>query len=301
MRIFKTLILLLIILIFSENSFAGKLKKIIKPVNAKEKVNLEILGKQYTYYSLEKSKPLILKVTGPAKIKIYTRAMLPKKIEKTHYTIKYVIDNKKKKIKKFHNIPFSKKAIFTTGEYKYSSQNRNITIKIRKGKHTIKIYANPENVKVYAKFQLIKKSKKRKWIVIEPLKPKEPVLLIANEEILSYFRSNSNSPVVVSVIGPTKLRILSRAEDANSQKKTIKYGIKIISKTDEEKSFLLWTNRSHSVNYKDDVNFVACKAKEIILDVPEGLHYYSIYPEGETKSVIVRLFIPYKDVNVGLK
>ncbi len=284
------------------NVYGGVAKKTIKPKNVDETAKVKILGRTYVYYALNEEKPAIVSVRGPAKIKIYARGVCNGKTEKLSFEVRYSLDGGKPVAKRFRGIPVSEKAEFVGLPNVRPTENRNVTIKIPEGYHTLEVFAPKNGAKVYAKFHLYRKKakKKKKWISLEPLAPVQPVNLIANEELAEYYRFSKTNPVRVSVIGPTQLRILTRAETDEPTKKNVRYRVTVSENGELLNSYLLWTSRSYSTQYEKGSDYIANKAREIILNVPEGLHVYEIASPDENSSVLARFFIPYKDVNIGL-
>jgi predicted transcriptional regulator len=293
---------IILLLIFATTSvFGGSGKKTIKPVNAEEKTRIEILGRTYNYYALKNKDFLTLDVRGPAKIKVYTRAMLSKNEKNATYSISYFIDGKKTGKKKFKSVPASKKAHFVDMPNFVPAENRNLTIELGEGFHTVRFKLNDALPPVFAKFHLFKKTrKKKKWAAMQPLEPVEHVYLIADEELVEYFGFGKGRPLRLTVIGPTQLRILTRTEITNTNKKRVSYRLQIFERENLINSFQLYSVRSYSTRFEKIPNAIPSKAREIVVNVPEGLHTYVIKTPDENVKLYARFFIPTEDIDLGL-
>jgi hypothetical protein len=113
------------------------------------------------------------------------------------------------------------------------------------------------------------------------------------EKPISYFVATTEVAVRLRVIGPTKLRIVSRLNYDARMKGEQKYAI-LASENGRlilTKPFL--TSKSLGVEYKDWKEVVPGKSRTSYLPVPAGEHIYAFkLGESIAKSVSLRFSIP---------
>jgi len=127
-----------------------------------------------------------------------------------------------------------------------------------------------------------------KWQAIDRIAGRSPLTVSVQENPRVYFRVTGDSPLSVTVDGPCRLRVVSRAELSRDQSRPISYRVRI-----EEGGKLLKeqaTESSAADGVKlGDSEAVICKSRSIALDLPGAKHRLMISVAG-TPQVLVRIF-----------
>lgn len=281
----------------SINPAAGT--KVLKPNNFDKKVTVIISGKEKSYYSLSSKHSSIINAKGPGRLKIITRpAFTSDKIISLNYSVYYRINGQEKINENFRNVKKSSDAKFKNAVDGFAGNAGEIIINLERGVHTIEIWSTGTKTAVYARYLFTSvKEKKIDWVPLSPLRPNEPVNLVTNENVVTYYRFNEDKPLKVRINGPTVLRILSRVENHYYMKGRINYRLQVSEDGKLKNTYLLNSIRSDVTTYKKKCGSVPGKAKEIIINVPEGKHIYKIIPLDKDKSsVLARILFPKKDV-----
>jgi len=295
-------ILVMMIFLFSGTMAQSPVKsKSLKPTNFQKRVTTVISGKSRNYYSLSAVNPSVITVQGPGKIMVNTRGRFePAQASKIGYEILYSIDGGVQKNVLLSGIDRSKEATYVNGALGVPGELKNFEIDLGRGNHTIEFKLKDSKINVAARY-IFKptKEKKQEWISFSPLTPSEAVELISGESTTNYYRFSAAKPLKVTIIGPSELRILTRAENHVGMKGRIHYRIQVKESNNVISTYLLSSDRSETAFYKENKSLIPGKACEVDIIVPTGSHTYTIIPLDEDKNTVLgRLLIPKKDVKL---
>lgn len=294
--------LLIIVLSFSGVlGQSGKKIQYLKPTNFTKRVTHLISEKSRNYYSLSAEKPSIISVRGPGKLRVITRGrFVPDQTENIKYEISYTVDGGKLQNKKISDVGRSKKATYLNGSLGVPGELKDFEIELGRGYHTFEFKLKDKEIPVAARYIFYPtKPKKQEWIAFSPVQPSEPVNLIANEQIVNYYRFSMDKPLKIQINGPTELRVLTRIENHYQMKGRIHYRIQVKKNDKVINTYQLSSRRSEVAVYKDNKELIPGKACEFVINVPKGRHIYEILPLDKDKSTVLgRLLFPKKDVKL---
>ena len=293
--------LLVILLLLSGSLQTHSQTNIIKPKNAGAKVSIIVSGKSRTYYQLSNDKAMVLTVKGPGKLKIITRGQFNSSNNNYwNYSVIYRIDRTKKIKADFNQVKRDANAEFKDISLGIPAGGENILIDLDRGEHTIELWNESANPKIHARFIFTEvKEKKIDWIPLSPLYPNEPVSLVTNEDVVSYYRFSSKKPLKVRITGPSTLRILNRLETSYKMKGVINYRIQVKEDKSIKNTYMLNCIGSDVTTYKKSGGKIPGKANEIVINVPAGTHLYEIIPLDKDKNtVLARILFPKQDVKL---
>jgi hypothetical protein len=294
--------LLIVILVFSVSFSlipASTNTKAIRPQNADSKIAVIISGKSRTYYPLEFSHPTVVSVKGPGTLKIITRERIQSQ-NPQDYIIYYSVNGAQKIQVNFNNIKIDSKASFSDTKLDFPGEAGIFSIELTRGENSVEFLCSNENPIIYARYLFTgTKDKKVNWVSMSPLYPNEPVSLITNEEVLTYYRFTEKKPLKIKITGPTTLKILNRIENHYQMKGRINYRIQIKEDDAVKNTYQLSSIRSDVTVYKKGSSKTPGKANEIIISVPGGTHIYEVSALDKDKnSVLARILFPKKDVKL---
>ncbi len=291
--------LLLVFLAGNYICFGAPKTKVLIPKNSNGAISIVVSGKSYKYYPLLVDESLILTTKGPGKLKVIVRAHLESQNGKSsNFTINYKINGGKKIEVNFNNVKRDNKSVFKNSSLGFPSVGENIMIELSRGEHTIEIWSGSDQYKISTRSLFTEiKEKKTDWVSLSPMYPNEPVSLVTNENVISYYRYSSAKTLKIRITGPTTLRILNRFEFDYRTKGKINFRLEVKEDKKVRNTFLLCGDRSDVTKYKKDGKHIPGKANEIVINVPSGTHTYEINPLDKC-SVLARILFPKKDIKL---
>ncbi|MFI5237451.1 MAG: hypothetical protein ACHQLA_05915 [Ignavibacteriales bacterium] len=251
------------------------------------------------YYPTSVDEAVILAVRGPGKLKIITRGHLHSNSKKQLDYIVYYRINGGEKIKvNFNSVNPDEKAYFEYASLGFPTAGENIIVELSRGDNTVEVWSGSANPKICIRNLFTEiKEKKVDWVRLSPLYPNEPVNLVTNEDVVSYFRYSSSKSLKIKVTGPTVLRVLNRVEFDYTMKGKINYRIEVKEDKKVKNTYMLCTDRSDVTRYKKDGEKTPGKANEIVITVPSGTHSYTLLPLDNC-FVLARILFPKKDMTL---
>lgn len=298
-KINKTHFLTLILLAISVLSLAAPKTKVLVPKNAKSSISINIFGKNLKYYPISVDEAAILIVRGPGKLKVITREQLNSKSKKQlNYVVYYRINGGEKIKIEFGDVEPDKNAYFKDASLGFPSKGNNINVELSRGENTVEVWCGSANPKICIRnlFTTIKE-KKIDWYKLSPMYPNEPVSLVTNEDVLSYFRYSSSKSLKFKITGPTIVRVLNRVEFDYKMKGNINCRIEVKEDKKVKNTYMLCADRSDVTRYKKGGKKIPGKAKEIVITVPSGTHTYTLLPLDNC-TVLARILFPKKDITL---
>lgn len=299
LKLNKISFLVLIFLTSNVICFATPKTKVLVPKNAKGSISIIVSGKSYKYYPLSVDQSTVLTTRGPGKLKIITRGHLNSQSESNlDYVVYYRINGGKKINSEFNSVKPDNKAAFQNVSFGFPTVGENIIIELSRGEHTIELWSGSENSRINARALFTEiKEKKIDWVSLSPMYPNEPVSLVTNEDVVSYYRYSSAKPLTVRITGPTMLRVLNRAEFDYKMKGKLNYRVEVKEDNKLRNTYMLCSDRSDITKYKKDGKRTPGKANEIVINVPSGTHTYEIITLDKC-SVLGRILFPKKDIKL---
>lgn len=291
--------IILILLINSVLCYGIPKTKVLVPKNAAESVIINVSKKNFSYYPILQDEILVYAARGPGKLKVITRGQLNTMTEnKLDYIIYYRINGGEKIKVEFRSVKTDNNAFFEDAARGYPTIGENILIELARGENTIEMWSGSTNQNIYARALFTEiKEKKTIWVSMSPMYPAEPVSLVTNEDVVTYFRYSSTKPLRIRVTGPTTLRILNRVEFDYKMKGKLNYRIEVKENNKLKNTYMLCTDRSDVTRYRKDSKKTPGRANEIVINVPSGTNTYEIFPLDKN-SILARILFPKKDIRL---
>ena len=273
--------------------------KVLVPKYANGSISIVVSGKSYKYYPLSVDESSVLTTRGPGKLKVITRGHFSSSTEKRlSYNVYYRINGAEKIKVEFNNVKPDDNSSLEDLSIGFPSVGENIIIELSRGEHTIELWSGSKNLKISTRTLFTPtKEKKIDWVSLSPMYPNEPVSLVTNEDVVSYYRYSSAKPLKVRITGPTLLRVLNRVEFDYKMKGKLNYRVEVKEDKKVRNTYMLCTDRSDVTRYKKDGKRTPGKAKEIVISVPSGTHTYEIITLDKC-SVLGRILFPKKDIKL---
>lgn len=246
--------------------------KAFKPSRAGDGVFLKSDSKRYRYYVLEEGKAIYLDVTGPAKIKLRTRADLGG-LKSGDYDL-YVWEGKE--LIAGRKAETSKSKLTLDGTKETVGLARDIFFEVPRGNHIYSISARSEKIdRFYLRFYQEKKSKKKAtYIPYRPYDYSQEIKLKTQKSEIPYYLVKEDGGVRLKVIGPTKIRIYCRANFDPSIEGKSKFALGVYEKGKSIEKFTGIAKKSGKMAFSDLPDQIPSTLHKFYLDVPSGEHIY---------------------------
>jgi hypothetical protein len=283
----KLIKVLLFLLLLASSVTAATSWKSIKVQQDAGTVDLKIAGKNIEYSLIDIDEPCIVKVRGPRRIKIVTRAIGSSDFD---YDITLKIDGK-------FELKRNLAAKYLRDNY---SELRRVYVDIPAGKHTLEI--SSDNKTALRVFRTTKK-KTNTMIALAP----ERFIELARLQFESgsqtvYYRFDDASPLQFEVTGPTTLEVWTRLDFAHTMNGTSNYEVDVLRDGESWRNFHFDTKKLSGASYVTSPELLPGSRRTIRIPVPAGRHRYEIKCAGpHSCGVTARIRIPEKDLNPGKK
>lgn len=293
--IFLTITLFISINVLSQNTGTQALK----PTKFRQETSITVDSKSRMYYFLSPEKESMVYVQGPGKLRLLTRAQFATGQARTAgYEITYSLNGGELKTLRVKSVERSAQARFQDTQLGIPGQLHEFEIIIPRGDNTIVIKQTDNSIPVVVRYLFnATREKKQEWIEFSPKTGFEVIDLVSHESIVSYYRFTAEKPLKIEIIGPTQLRVFTRAEFTHQMRGSITYRLKVLNNDKLINTYQMNCKRSDVATYKNNGILVPGKANEFVIDVPAGKQIYEIIPLDKDKSSILgRLMIIKKDV-----
>ena len=291
----KALILLTLILIIVPT--LGKSKySFLKPDKHGKVVKIQVKGKDWTYYKLDRKNPLEIVIDGPVKVRFITRLDMEeyKTGDKIDYTIYADIDGEKTHFTRSAKI--SKGIQFgDTGSGKIGI-GEDIYHEFPAGKHKIKLYLGKKDEKVVY-VRVLKEDSKigegSQRVAYNPCEFTNIVKILVKEKIYDYYRVGPEDSLNLKVIGPATVKVLSRLEYDITMNGDKKYRVQVYEDDALKNTFLLNTVLSDVAIYAEPyADKSLSQGDQFFIEVPAGEHCYTFKILDSGRSILLKFYIP---------
>lgn len=282
--------------ILTANQVYGEQWENVKPSSG-VKADLKINGKTRTYWKLEKKKATEIKLVGPAKLKVISRASIPKGkkevvygfISKENGTDRNLIGRGTSLAK---NVSNPKEQAEKIGE------SRTIIYSVPDGEHSY-TFALPEDQvsDVYLRFFVTAvQSENIPYIAYLPQSYPKEARITVNEREYIYYRVNKDQRVELDLIGPTQIKGISRLEYDNTMHGEKAYRVQVLNDNKIVVTEPFMSAISATASFVETVDRKVGKGDVFYINVPKGRHKYYVTTPDQGAVVYLRFYIPQNDL-----
>ncbi len=280
-----TRVLLLLLLLASSVTAASW--RSVKVQQDAGTIDLKIAGKDIAYSLVEVDKPCVVKVRGPRRIKLVTRAL---GIADVNYNVSVKIDGKFELMRSLES------------EYLHNNYSalRRVYVDIPAGKHTLEISC--DNKIALRVFRSAKK-KKNVMVALAPERFSELARLqFESGSQTVYYRFDDANPLQFVVTGPTTLEVWTRLDFAHTMSGSNNYEVDVLRDGESWRNYHFDTRKLSGALYVSNPELLPGSRRTIRINVPAGRHRYELKCAGpQSCGVTARIRIPEKDLNPGKK
>ncbi len=277
--------------------------RLIRPDKGPEAEKLVISGNHRTYYKLDKTEPIVFNLTGPQRIRVITRVVIPANDTIEKYRVEYQIDSQSPRQFEGESgiSQIVKHADYPNLQFGVS---KSLFITVPEGSHTYKFYpVNTNKNTIYLRVIAAKMEQQNpkapEMVQLRPEGNAEKTVLQYKDIPLTYYAITNNHTAEVSVNGPTKLEVYSRLQFEYWMEGEVTYRIEVLRDGQIDGTYQLSSERSQTTKYRDDGELVPGKWRRFKMTVPAGRHTYQFRMPDSEYSALIKIELP--EDGVGAK
>ncbi len=294
----KRLHILWLILAFAGSALAADYRY-IAPYAFDQKMDVHIGGKTRSYFVLSDDKTVEVKIKGPTKLRVISRAVLETGQDSTDYSYISKREGAQKSLTVKHhshvfdngNLPGEGGGAMTAG--------RTRVIDVPRGEQTFR-FSLPRNSKQTVLLRFARESNEfaqgDKIVAMTPISYTTRVDLITKEETSAYYRVGGNDKVMLKLIGPLTLKTLSRIEFDQNMSGRQKWRVQVIEDGKVKATHSFSAVSSQVTTYRESAPYVPSRAEAFFIEVPEGTHEYEFRLPDNHRTVLFRYLLPEKQL-----
>ncbi len=260
-----------------------------------ELMTLDIAGKQSAYYRISRDSSLFVTLSGPGTLTGIVRLITPSEMH-TPVTYTLIVSNGEKLVKTL-NSTTSTSQWHWLGNSAGVGKSRKFHVRIGDGKHRLRfLLKNTLASGAGIRFNFDKSSPHVGESPLYPLSMREQVTVQVRERSLDYAIMDVEKPVTVRVIGPTRLRVVSRLLYSGLMKGPKQYSIVATMDKRELPVKELKTRKSFTTKIINHPEWISGRSRTFYVPIPTGEHVVSFRMSAiEAPGVALRFSIPKED------
>lgn len=268
-------------------SFASA--ELLKPEAAKDRKEiLTISGKRRVYYQVERQ-PLSYEVTGPMRLKIYSRTVSSQSSSKYQpFSFMVQIDDQEP-ITIEHKQRLTKSVKSEAHPHYHYSLSAVDYVAIPDGKHVVQINRDrfaPQTLIRVLDYDVQKQGTRKR---LKPKKQADPVTILINDKRLTYYSLSTEEPLYVSLEGPATFELYTRLAFESWMGETQDYRIQVWDNGKLEGTFYFMGERSTVSRVKDQDDIVPGKWRSCQIPLDAGQHEIKIRVLDADRRLFIKM------------
>jgi hypothetical protein len=298
-RLLEPLVLgtILAIAISSGRAEGASTSRPIRPDAFLEALELKVEGKTFSYWSLDGTRPLVLTVRGPGRVRLITRLAQDDPDGEGSYEIVVRQGIEVVARSSFRVLPAT---LVEGGDVPAWGRHRNVTFRVPPGTHTYRVELGGDRSGVVAaRPRFLPPRRSRRRVSITPETYGRVLTLIRDEKEISYYLLTPDAPLKAEILGPTELQVSSRLDFDRDMKGGLHgYALEIAEGGETIRQISYEVTRSQVAAWRDRPEIVPGVVKSVRVPLGEGLHELEIrLTNTVARGVAVKLYLPAEDVN----
>jgi hypothetical protein len=289
--------ILAICLLFTGISFAADTTavsyKVFKPTGAGMSLLVQSGTKQFKYYIVSRGTSFGFDVTGPTKVKVYTRAEFKTGIKEQSYEIQVWEADRLVKGRKVKATP---SALLANSQI--LGLSRSVIFDVPAGQHSYRLWMISDKAdKYYIRFYQTQPGAKSSIDNLQPTQFKRQVTLVSGGNMLPYYLVDTTGGVSLNVAGPAQLIIYCRANYDKNMRGKSKFTLGMYESGKEAAQFPGAVKMATKTEFLELGELVPSTLNTYTFNVPVGKH---IYQFKKIDSASPNLALRFKTAKSGL-
>ncbi len=263
----------------------------LDPVPGAAPVRVLVGGKPRVYYRITPQAPLAIRVTGPGRLRLVTRAELahaaPGPIS---YRLRISEGRRQWKEHATESSP-TPKARLEEGEANVC-KSRSLVVRLPAGGHDIQIATSGGSSVLVRLLVSTSKRHAEAMVSITPIDATRSVTVSEGERLIPYYTVVHKQPVRLRIVGPTRLELSSRLDFDATMRGAQRYTIAVSSAGRRLREARLTTTKAVAAAYTDLKDRIPSKLDRTILSLGPGLHELTVElldPPGGVAEIHARI------------
>lgn len=260
---------------------------------------LEIGGKQSTYYRLEKDSASWITVNGPGRLTCIVRLVFPHGVQEPQ-AYGLVVSEGDRVLKSVQSLTRLSEWHWVGLADEGAGLARRFSVNIPKGSHRLRVELKQTNVAAAAVRYLVRnKSPHSDESSLYPTAMAGTATVLVKERPLEFFLSDTLKPVSVNVIGPTRLRVVTRLAYSGTMKGPQRYGLRVSLDGQAVPTEALLTEKAITTSFGNHPEWSVGESRTIYFPISAGTHRMDFHLTGtEAPAVAMRFTIPRENTDV---
>lgn len=241
-----------------------------------------------TYYLCSQRQTLEYAVTGPVTVEITTRLLMPKGKTAGEYAVEL---REGSRLLERHETRSQEADAKLSGRPESVCKSRNFHHDIPAGPHRLTlVFSRGDYPEVAARCRISVLSRPEDFVAITPISYARIATVFVNDSRATYYAAIADRPVVFRVVGPARLKVVSRLVFDDRMLGSQKYTVSIFEGKKLFQRLPLETVRAVSQSFGDWPQVVPGKSRAFFIDVPAGEHHYNFGLSGGLAPGVAFLF-----------
>jgi len=272
--------------------------RMLRPDSGK-RMWLPVAGKNRMYFRLDAGDTATVKVEGPGLLKLIVRGVVPSDADSASYSLDVLDRQRKLKSLRVSVVP-------TGVEWKESEEGstkaHSVRLRLSRGEHRLRVVLGRDGTKaVGIRYSYEPGEELEAGVPFQPSETRETVKLLVKERPSEYYLTDATSPVALELVGPIRLRLISRLIFRPGARGRQMYQLLVDQDGVSLPPQAFSTTKSAVVECQSHPDWILGKSRTFAIDIPQGRHRIQIRAAGDrSPGVALRFSIPKKDLNNGL-
>ena len=295
---FRKLHIVWLILALATSALAAEYRY-ITPFAFDRKIDVQVAGKTRAYYALTEDQTVQVKIKGPAKLRVLSRAVLDSEQDSVEFRYVARREGAKKAMTVRHRSRlYDNGGLLGEGGGNITS-SRTRVIDVPRGEQTY-TFTLPRNSKQTVLLRFARESSEfaqgSKVVAMTPISYSTRVDLVTKEETSAYYRVGGSDRTMLKLIGPATLKVMNRIEFDQNMKGRQKWRVQVIEDGKIKATHSLSAKQSQITAYRESAPYVPSRAEFFFLEIPEGTHEYEFRLPDNHRTVLFRYLMPEKEL-----
>ncbi len=275
--------------------FAAPARAELLPTVSGRVQSIDIGGKRSVYYRIDRGQEEVVRVDGPARIKCIVRVAPDTTSATTAYAIAVFDAGRRIKFVKTETVPAD---LYWRETGEPVAKSRSFFVDVGKGSHELRFRLVSDQT-ASAGLRCLNKGTRAAGgqVAVFPVAMAEAITLVVKEKPIEYAVARREAPVELTIVGPTRLRVVSRYIYDDRMKGTQRYTVRVERDGKPSPGKVLKTEKSLLAECREKPAWNFGRSRTFYVEIPRGVHRVSLRPSNnDSPGLALRFTIPREDI-----